>query len=119
MNPVRSQPKPRTQSYGVNVLNFPEGKRPKATGVSPWYGVYWIVFNESFMLSKTILEGLRKQRLELRTDYMPMKKIIVTVAALVVIFFPLEMFVLLWVYLGPASFWQQFALIGADRKSVV
>ncbi|MGH7771968.1 MAG: hypothetical protein ACREQA_06985 [Candidatus Binatia bacterium] len=25
---------------GVNVLNFPEGQRPKATDVSPWYGVY-------------------------------------------------------------------------------
>ncbi len=27
-------------SPGMNVPNFPEGKRPKATGVSPWYGVY-------------------------------------------------------------------------------
>ena len=65
MNPVRSQPKPRIQSYGVNVLNFPEGKRPnpepffnlgsdslplcglwfgtKATDVSPWYGVYTLL----------------------------------------------------------------------------
>jgi hypothetical protein len=25
---------------GVNVPNFPEGKSPKATNVSPWYGVY-------------------------------------------------------------------------------
>ncbi len=24
----------------MNVPNFPEGKRPKATDVSPWYGVY-------------------------------------------------------------------------------
>src|SRR3989338_7026110 len=39
MNPVRSQPKPQTQSYGVNVLNVPKGQRPKATDVSPWYGV--------------------------------------------------------------------------------
>jgi len=27
-------------SPGMNVPNFPEGKRPKATDVSPWYGVY-------------------------------------------------------------------------------
>jgi len=27
-------------SAGMNVLNFPEGQRPKATDVSPWYGVY-------------------------------------------------------------------------------
>jgi len=40
MNPVRSQPEPRPQSYGVNVLNFPEGQRPKAPNVSPGYGVY-------------------------------------------------------------------------------
>ncbi len=24
----------------MNVPKFPEGKRPKATDVSPWYGVY-------------------------------------------------------------------------------
>jgi len=24
---------------GVNVLNFPQGQLPKATDVSPWYGV--------------------------------------------------------------------------------
>ncbi|MBI2087312.1 MAG: hypothetical protein HYT78_01060 [Deltaproteobacteria bacterium] len=24
----------------MNVLNFPERQRPKATDVSPWYGVY-------------------------------------------------------------------------------
>ncbi len=63
MNPVRSQPKPRPLSYGVNVPNLPEGHHPnpvphspkvssakppeattwygtKATEVSPWYGVY-------------------------------------------------------------------------------
>ncbi len=28
-------------SAGMNVLEFPEGPRPKATNVSPWYGVYW------------------------------------------------------------------------------
>ena len=27
-------------SAGMNVLNFPEGQRPKATDVSQWYGVY-------------------------------------------------------------------------------
>jgi len=27
-------------STGMNVLDFPEGHRPKATDVSPWYGVY-------------------------------------------------------------------------------
>ena len=27
-------------SAGMNVLNLPEGKRSKATDVSPWYGVY-------------------------------------------------------------------------------
>ncbi len=40
MNPVRSQLKPRPQSYGVNVLDLTEGPHPKATDVSPWYGVY-------------------------------------------------------------------------------
>lgn len=25
---------------GMNALDFPEGLRPKATVVSPWYGVY-------------------------------------------------------------------------------
>ena len=31
-------------SAGMNVLNFPEGKRPKATDVSQWYGVYrWVM----------------------------------------------------------------------------
>ena len=25
---------------GVNVLELPKGQRPKATDVSPWYGVY-------------------------------------------------------------------------------
>ena len=27
-------------SAGMNVLNLPEGQSPKATDVSPWYGVY-------------------------------------------------------------------------------
>jgi hypothetical protein len=27
-------------SAGINVLNTLQGKRPKATDVSPWYGVY-------------------------------------------------------------------------------
>ncbi len=27
-------------SPGMKVPDFPEGKRPKATDVSPWYGVY-------------------------------------------------------------------------------
>ncbi len=25
----------------MKVPNFPEGKRPKATDISPWYGVYF------------------------------------------------------------------------------
>ncbi len=25
----------------MNVPNFPKGKRPKATDVNPWYGVYF------------------------------------------------------------------------------
>ena len=33
---------------GVNVLNFPEGQRPKATDVSPWYGVYFISLENRF-----------------------------------------------------------------------
>jgi hypothetical protein len=34
---------PETEDFriGVDVLNFPEGQRPKATDVSPWYGVYF------------------------------------------------------------------------------
>ena len=40
MNPVRSQPKPRSQSYGVIVLDFLGGQRRKATDLTPWYGVY-------------------------------------------------------------------------------
>ena len=40
MNPVRSQPQSRLQSYDVNVLGFPEEPRPKGTDVSQWYGVY-------------------------------------------------------------------------------
>ena len=31
-------------SAGMNVPNFPEGQRPKATDVSPWYGVYFPLF---------------------------------------------------------------------------
>jgi len=27
-------------SAGMNVLELPKGQRPKATDVSPWYGVY-------------------------------------------------------------------------------
>ena len=27
-------------SAGMNVLNFPEGQRPKTTETSPWYRVY-------------------------------------------------------------------------------
>lgn len=30
---------------GVNILNFPEGKHPKAMDVSPWYGVYKEIFS--------------------------------------------------------------------------
>ena len=46
MNPV---PTPLRENYtlsnqpgwnGVNVLELPKGQRPKATDVSPWYGVY-------------------------------------------------------------------------------
>jgi len=54
MNPVRSQPKPRTQSYGVNVLELPKGQRPKAKDVSPWYGVHRIA-NGSGVRMKSIM----------------------------------------------------------------
>ncbi len=40
---LRIYPEPQNApdvSPGMNVPNFPEGKRPKATDVSPWYGVY-------------------------------------------------------------------------------
>ncbi len=29
----------------MNVSNFPEGKRPKAIDVSPWFGVYSMTMN--------------------------------------------------------------------------
>ena len=46
MNPVPTPPSendafPTQRGWnGVNVLDFPEGQCPKATDVSPWYGVY-------------------------------------------------------------------------------
>ena len=46
MNPVPTPPSendafPTQHGWnGVNVLDFPEGQCPKATDVSPWYGVY-------------------------------------------------------------------------------
>ena len=47
MNPVPTPPSendafPTQHGWnGVNVPNLPEGQRPKATDVSPWYGVYF------------------------------------------------------------------------------
>ncbi len=46
MNPVPKSPRenyalPVQNSWnGVNVPDSLQGERPKATGVSPWYGVY-------------------------------------------------------------------------------
>ncbi len=40
MNPERAGLSKESGSYGVNVLELPKGQRPKATDVSPWYGVY-------------------------------------------------------------------------------
>ncbi len=46
INPIPNSPRenhalPVQNSWnGVNVPNFPERKRPKATDVNPWYGVY-------------------------------------------------------------------------------
>jgi len=46
MNPVPTPPSendafPTQHGWnGVNVLELPEGQRPKAMDVSPWYGVY-------------------------------------------------------------------------------
>ncbi len=40
-------------SAGRNVLGFPEGPRPKATDVSPWYGVYTQVAEFSGILIST------------------------------------------------------------------
>ncbi len=40
---VKLYPVPQNAPHvraGMNVLSFPEGQRPKATDVSPWYGVY-------------------------------------------------------------------------------
>ena len=47
MNPVPTPPSendafPTQHGWnGVNVLELPKGQRPKATYVSPWYGVYF------------------------------------------------------------------------------
>ncbi len=46
-------------SAGMNFVRCPEGQRPKATDVSPWYGVYSV---ESFAFSpdgKTLAAGGR------------------------------------------------------------
>ena len=52
MNPV---PTPLRENYtlsiqpgwnGVNVLELPKGQRPKATDVSPWYGIYYVSLQE-------------------------------------------------------------------------
>ena len=48
MNPVPTPPSendafPTQHGWnGVNVLELPKGQRPKATDVSPWYGVYFV-----------------------------------------------------------------------------
>jgi len=33
----------------MNVLIFPERKRPKATDISPWYGVYSYYLNPAYL----------------------------------------------------------------------
>ncbi|TAK07944.1 hypothetical protein EPO44_03270 [bacterium] len=40
MDPERVRLARKRGSFGMNVLSLPEGKRPKATDVSPWYGAY-------------------------------------------------------------------------------
>jgi len=40
-------------SAGRNVLGFPEVPRPKATDISPWYGVYTQVAEFSAILIST------------------------------------------------------------------
>ncbi len=41
LHPIYPEPQnARDVSPGMNVPNIPEGKRPKATDVSPWFGVY-------------------------------------------------------------------------------
>ncbi len=72
MNPERAVLPTRPLSFGVNVLNLPEGQRPnpvplfylgsdslplvglwfgtKATDVSPWYGVYLALWFNLFWL---------------------------------------------------------------------
>jgi hypothetical protein len=42
-----------------------------------------------------------------------MKKILLTLAIVIGMFLPLEVFIILWISLGPASFWQKFAMVGA------
>lgn len=42
-----------------------------------------------------------------------MKKILLPLTIVMGMFLPLEVFVILWISLGPASFWQKFAIIGA------
>ncbi len=42
---------------GMNVPNFPEGKRPKATDVSPWYGVYRL---KAHSFCKGVLSSIRR-----------------------------------------------------------
>ncbi len=55
-------------SPGMNVPNFPEGERPKATDVSPWYGVYSPL--SLFLLSVNALSAWRKgQREKDRRQY--------------------------------------------------
>lgn len=50
-----------------------------------------------------------------REDYIlhELKSILLTLAVLMGMFLPLEVFVLFWISLGPTSFWQKFATIGA------
>lgn len=58
----------------MNVLNFPEGKHPKAADVSPWYGVYSA--NSPFLESRleTIGEQDLKARLRpVRTEVIPIE----------------------------------------------
>src|SRR3990167_9458507 len=64
MNPV---PTPLRENYtlsiqpgwnGVNVLELPKGQRPKATDVSPWYGVYVFKLLRYFSITSLVAIGI-------------------------------------------------------------
>jgi len=43
-------------SAGMNVPNIPEGQRPKATDVSPWYGVYLTIKKSRSSLALGVID---------------------------------------------------------------